>query len=840
MRKRPLDIEGLSSFGLGPSTTARAAAEFLALEYDTGRQEQRQVYGQPINERIRGGNAMPFIVRESWVDDDNTLHATGDLPYEFWFDDVEKVARACRLKDGDGTAMGSWLVANRLTRNGEPRDDRRPFKIENGTGVTVRELDLSDRTAHITASYGGGQSEFMSYHRSWTTDLAEESDNKYLFAPGQPFILDKRTDDLVGQRSFDLLGEAQYNTLCGLLDDLADGSVTAPTTDAFDDEAITSYVEWALSTEELDYGPNDEQAAFIAESKAQLALLQGPPGTGKTSGAAAHATLARVCGLSAAAPDRGLDGLVAGESNKAVDEVLEGVHDLLVAYRDCEATERYGSAPPLDELELVRLSSGVPADALEHVTYLNYNEDEETLQRVVARLREQNAVQTLVFATPARLYKLVDKLSPGISAEERLAGNESYFDLLTVDEASMMRLPSFLTAGAFLHSDAQVLVTGDHRQMAPVRKHDWEQEQRRTVRERSPYLSALDYCRLLRGDPIDDQFGTDDQCVVAGTGTFPIYHLEESYRCHTDVAEFLRRQVYEADGIAYRSARTATVREPDPVSEGMARVLGHNGDLEGVSAATDGGTKATSRATSSESEGGSGQATFDQWATALEPESSASSERADGPGHGSTDGDRADSERSEQSESDPSGHALTLILHDERESRQSNAVEAAVGAALEQSIHEDDQLGIVTPHNAQRGLINTHLESVECETVERYQGGERPVIMVSATASDPDFAQGEADFLLDPNRLNVAMSRMQRGLVVVASRTVFDMVPKDTNEYERAGIWKGLYDDSGVLSGDPAWDGDLDALVGQAEIDLETLGVTGNERSNTPLAVYQL
>ena len=131
-RKRPLDLENLSSFDLGSSTTARAAAEFLALEYDTSRQEQLRTYGQPIDERIRGGDTIPFIVRESWVEDGDTLHATGDLPYQFWFDDVEKVARACRLKSGDGTTMGSWLVANRLTEHGEPKDDKRPFKSKRG------------------------------------------------------------------------------------------------------------------------------------------------------------------------------------------------------------------------------------------------------------------------------------------------------------------------------------------------------------------------------------------------------------------------------------------------------------------------------------------------------------------------------------------------------------------------------------------------------------------------------------------------------------------------------------------------------------------------------------
>ena len=112
--------------------------------------------------------------------------------------------------------------------------------------------------------------------------------------------------------------------------------------------------------------------------------------------------------------------------------------------------------------------------------------------------------------------------------------------------------------------------------------------------------------------------------------------------------------------------------------------------------------------------------------------------------------------------------------------------------------------------------------------------------MVSATASDPDFVQVEADFLLNPNRLTVAMSRMQRGLVVVASRTVFDVVPKDVEEYGRAGIWKGLYDDLGVLNDEPAWSGHLNGFVGDAEVNLDALGVSEEGQQETHLDVYQL
>lgn len=772
--KRALTLDELPEFTLGASDTARAARDFLALEYSSGRRDQLQTYGLPVTQRIRRGEAIPLVVEDAWEDDDTgVLHVDGQLLYDRMFADGERVARACRLKETSGSTMGSWVVGNRLTRSveGEHRDSPRPGYIEHGPALTIEELDIEGGDIHLTAFPSQGQQarEFRTWHRDWTVDPDEEGDRTYLFDENELFILDKQTDDLVAQRAFDLLGEVQNNTLCQLLDALATGHIEGPTTDAVPEAGLEGYVEWATSTVESDDSegndgdgdadiepraveppPNAEQQAFISDDTARLALLQGPPGTGKTSGALAHATIARIRAY--ASEGQGCAGVVAGESNKAVDEVLEDVHAALVAYRNQGDVSHNTSCDNLlDGLELVRLASDEPDEPLEYVTYLDYHEDDATLQRIVGRIRHQTGEHTLVFATPARLYKLVDNFDVGqtdsVAPEEWLAGDAAFFDLLAVDEASMMRLPSFLAVGAFLRDEAQILVAGDQRQMPPVRQHEWDQEYRRTVRERLPALSALDYCRLLRGDNVD---GVDEEhCVVAGTADLPLYPLERSYRCHEQVADFLREHVYAQDDIPYYSEEDATVRNPNPVSEGVGRVL-------------------------------------------CDPDVLATA--------------------------DAEPHALTLVVHDEAASRQSNTVEAAIGAAIARSTHEDDALGIVTPHNAQRGLLNTYLDDVECDTVERYQGGQRPVILVSATASDPDFVQVESEFLLNPNRLNVAMSRMQRGLIVVASEQVFDIIPPEVQEYERAGLWKGLFDDLGVLDRTPAWAGSLDGFVGPTDL----------------------
>jgi uncharacterized protein len=54
-------------------------------------------------------------------------------------------------------------------------------------------------------------------------------------------------------------------------------------------------------------------------------------------------------------------------------------------------------------------------------------------------------------------------------------------------------------------------------------------------------------------------------------------------------------------------------------------------------------------------------------------------------------------------------------------------------------------------------------------TVDKFQGQEAPVAIHSLTASDGDAAPRGIDFLLDANRLNVAISRAQCLSIVVGS-----------------------------------------------------------------------
>lgn len=816
--KQPIDPEALPSFRLPEPSLAATAREYLALEYHTGREETLEHYGKHWPQRLRSGNSVLMVITDV-EEQSNEVQITGRLPYDnLPFDKPQRVLNAVRKKGSSGATGGSWMVATPLSRHGEQQVEK-PYKIERSVAVTIDDLDIGADHIELNARQMGahGGSDFQVIHDRWTTDETKADGEKTYFGEGQLLLLDPQADDINSERMADALEHASQNHLCKLLEGLRRGTATAPKTDAFSPEAVGEFTDWLRESYGVGSYPNDEQQEFINATDNELALLQGPPGTGKTSGAVAPAIVART--YARGDQQSRCRSLVTGPSNKAVDEVMADVAEVVEAYRDDP-----GTGPELDNVKLVRLVGGGNSDAadgetdgqgtasdgsaqatlgsstigaddnstnstqepdsepdeqetgtenssepeshgeIQAVDYVTYYDEDDAyeVREIHDRLLGQQTIgdeteseeHIILFSTASRAWGLAGKLTPGHDADELMEAGADFFDLLAIDEASMQTVPELLLAGSFYRPGGQVLIGGDHRQMPPVQKHEWSEERRPTVAAIAPYLSTLDYCRLLRGDTIDSiDEETRELIHVAADKpsteiSVPLYQLEETYRCHTHVAEFLKHWVYANDDIDYRSNVTETLHDPSPTTEGLE-----------VALATD--------------------------------------------------------------------QPLTLIVHDDTHSQQSNPTEAVLARQLVASANPEDETGIVTPHNAQRGLLerdfSTHLgeigEHVDIDTVERYQGGERDMMIVSGTAADPDYVSAESDFLLNRNRVNVAVSRMRRKLVVIASRSVFSHIPLDLDQYREALLWKGLSQDLGVLDPDSEadWNGTVSEFTGLDE-----------------------
>ena len=325
------------------------------------------------------------------------------------------------------------------------------------------------------------------------------------------------------------------------------------------------------------------------------------------------------------------------------------------------------------------LSSNVSsAKPIEGVTYINYNEDQQTVEEISDCLMNQSTLNAdvrgsyplVLCLTPPGLYGLMKKIG-----DKEPPWSQGFFDMLVVDEASMMRLPELILSGSFLSKNSQILVAGDHRQLPPIVAHNWEKEDRRTLEEMASFLSAMDFLRLLRNEDLGIE-----RIKCQNPADIPAERLCESHRCHSVVASFLKEWVYEKDKIDFHSDQKGTIPPSAPKTNGLK--------------------------------------------TALEPD-----------------------------------NIFVLIVHDEAESFQSNQVEASIVLALVQNA-QTESIGIITPHNAQKGLLKNVLaengKDTRVDTVERYQGGEADFIIISSTVSDPDYVRSESDFLLNLNRINLS------------------------------------------------------------------------------------
>ena len=157
--------------------------------------------------------------------------------------------------------------------------------------------------------------------------------------------------------------------------------------------------------------------------------------------------------------------------------------------------------------------------------------------------------------------------------------------------------------------------------------------------------------------------------------------------------------------------------------------------------------------------------------------------------------------------------SITFLQVDHHDCRQESPQEAAITAALAGELlttHlvRPSQLGIIAPHRAQIRAIIDRLEQnlsawpelrrslgteLQVETIERFQGQEREIIILSLAVSDQEYARREAGFIFSPNRLNTAITRARRRLFVVASRDLFRTRLYDFDTLAAANAFKSFY-----------------------------------------------
>jgi predicted RecB family nuclease len=104
---------------------------------------------------------------------------------------------------------------------------------------------------------------------------------------------------------------------------------------------------------------------------------------------------------------------------------------------------------------------------------------------------------------------------------------------------------------------------------------------------------------------------------------------------------------------------------------------------------------------------------------------------------------------------------------------------------------------VLAPYNAQVVLLRQRLATaglgeVKVGTVDKFQGAQAPVVLISMTASSvADIPRG-IPFLLNRNRLNVAISRAQYAAVIVRAEALTDYLPAAPSGLVELGAFLAL------------------------------------------------
>ncbi|ALM76050.1 bifunctional RecB family nuclease/DEAD/DEAH box helicase [Thermococcus barophilus] len=751
VKKEPFSLQNLADFNLEGVSLAEVLEEYQKLEYNTRREELKTHYRLPLSVRVLTGQSA--VIQVSGVDTRNR-RIWGHMvlpPMEEngnWRDYDHAEAPLFSLDES------SWVVVTPLENECDSDYDCRKLKLALERGDPAREIAKSPLAVirhfnretgevEISLTYYRDNGPFLVYHPHPRYGAGWIQIHGKTVSVGSYIVIDPAMDDLNMNRAYHVLdgilnGQIYHPTYLKLQEIYSSEfigrqDIREYRVDLWNKNYIQEFIDIleniSKTTKQVN-SPNKEQRAFIQDISHFLVSLQGPPGTGKTSGAVAPAILARA--YSSIKQGRNSLFIVTGVSHRAIDEALVRTARLLTSLKahigELENVELYRVASSENTIDSIRTGlekeNFIPEDY--NVT-LDHAGRENRVNRLLSVNQKQSALVgqghvRVIFATPGTIYKLFRNSPPKA-------------ELVVIDEASMMDLPTFIMATMGAKERSQILIVGDHRQMQPIQAHNWEIEDRKTIEEHVPFLSVINFIRFLRRelDPHEQkefekllyrdppQWESD----VVRDSVLPIHQLEETHRLPTIAAEMHTELIYEKDGIVLRSKKQRNKKQQlmkiqsiFTISDWVRWVLHHD-------------------------------------------------------------------------------YPYVIIEHTDTSSTKASDVEARIVSEIVKVISQELEVGVVVPYRAHKARIYKELSDIDrdilVDTVERFQGGEKDIIIVSMASSDPTYLATVFDFIYNQNRFNVAASRMKEKLVLVAARSFFTASAFDLEQFEKVRVWKRFY-----------------------------------------------
>jgi len=116
-----------------------------------------------------------------------------------------------------------------------------------------------------------------------------------------------------------------------------------------------------------------------------------------------------------------------------------------------------------------------------------------------------------------------------------------------------------------------------------------------------------------------------------------------------------------------------------------------------------------------------------------------------------------------------------------------NIKEAALVTAIVEELrqrYKAEQIGVICPFRAQANLLNKEFSRrrIEIKTVDSFQGREKDIIVLDLVGNTPKI---RCRIYMDERRLNVALTRARRKLIIVGSSFIADRYPRTYGKLDK-------------------------------------------------------
>ena len=306
---------------------------------------------------------------------------------------------------------------------------------------------------------------------------------------------------------------------------------------------------------------------------------------------------------------------------------------------------------------------------------------------------------------------------------------QPWFDVTLIDEASQMKLPEALIAFSAAKPDGAVILAGDDRQLPPIIHGDYPDEHAHMLTSVFAYMRQRIEERALAEPGFDAR---------------TIFQLEENFRMNKPLTDYPARMLYEDRFFSQQEGIRITTDPPLPADSDDPIDFMLHPDRPVVLVRYAAPVSFTAR-------------------NSLEADIVARI----------------------------AARLAGILVQPGRKDEGGGMKDAGSSFIPPPSsfYFAEDGFAVLSPHRAQNAAIRAALAARGfgtadrplplVDTVDKLQGQERDVVVVSYGVADEEYAEAEAAFLLSSHRFNVATTRPRRKLIVLCSDAVLDVVPQD-------------------------------------------------------------